>query len=183
MRVEPTVPADALSAIRAPLEAAGAARTDAPLLQPLNLILDLAGEAMRSRLFVVQAEGEAETCLRPDFTVAIARGHLESGRSDGRYLYEGQAFRAAAGAERPDEFLQLGVEMFAAGGALEAADAEIVGLAWRSAAAGGRRDLTLWLGDVGLLSPFSDSLALPAALAARLKRVAARQRNAVCPNR
>jgi ATP phosphoribosyltransferase regulatory subunit len=176
MRVEPTVSAAALSAIRAPLETAGAERADAPLLQPLNLLLDLAGEAMRARLFVVQAEGEAESCLRPDFTVAIARAHLESGRTEGRYLYEGKAFRASAGADRPEEFLQLGVEMFSAGGAIEAADAEIAALAWRSAAAGGRGDLTLWLGDVGLLSPFIDSLALPDALAARLKRVAGRPR-------
>jgi ATP phosphoribosyltransferase regulatory subunit len=176
MRVEPTVPAEALAAVRAPLEAAGAVPTDAPLLQPLNLLLDLAGEAMRSRLFVVQAEGGEESCLRPDFTVAVARDHLESGRSEGRYLYEGKAFRASAGADRPEEFLQLGVELLSADGPVEAADAEIASLAWRSAVAGGRTDLTLWLGDVGLLSPFIDSLALPDALAARLKRVAGRPR-------
>ncbi|MFN3584033.1 ATP phosphoribosyltransferase regulatory subunit [Phenylobacterium sp.] len=177
MRVEPPVPADALAAIRAPLESAGAVRADAPLLQPLNLLLDLAGEAMRARLFVVQAEGGAEACLRPDFTVAIARGHLDSGKAEGRYLYEGTAFRAASAADRPEEFLQVGLELFApADGPTEAADAEIAGLAWRSALAGGRDDLTLRLGDVGLFGPFIESLALADSLAARLTRVAGRPR-------
>ena len=49
MRVEPPVPAEALAAIRGALAAAGATPVDAPILQPLNLLLDLAGEAMRAR--------------------------------------------------------------------------------------------------------------------------------------
>lgn len=177
MRTEPAVPAEALAAIRAPLESSGAERADAPLLQPLNLLLDLAGEAMRARLFVVQAEGGTESCLRPDFTVAIARRHIESGRAAGLYAYQGSAFRASSGSDRPEEFLQLGLEMFSpGGGAVEAADAEIAGLAWRSAAAGGRSDLWLRLGDVALFGAFVESLDLPESLAARLKRVAGRPR-------
>jgi ATP phosphoribosyltransferase regulatory subunit len=176
VRVEPAVPEAALAAIRAPLTAAGAKRVDAPILQPLNLLLELAGEAMRARLFVVQAEGGAEACLRPDFTVAVARRHMEAGAAAGRYVYEGQAFRASNG-DRPEEFLQLGVELFApGGGAAVAADAEVAGLAWRAAAAGGRDDLMMWLGDVGLFAAFIESLSLPEVLAARLKRVAGRPR-------
>ena len=177
MRVEPPVPPDALAAIRHTLAAAGATRVDAPILQPLNLLLDLAGEAMRARLFVVQAEGGEEACLRPDFTVAVARQHIESGSAAGRYVYEGPAFRSAPQGDRPEEFVQLGVELLApAGGSTVEADAEIAGLAWRAAVAGGRSDLTLWLGDVGLFSAFIESLGLPEARAARLKRVAGRPR-------
>lgn len=177
MRVEPAVPSAVLAAVRAPLESSGAERADAPLLQPLNLLLDLAGEAMRARLFVVQAEGGAESCLRPDFTVAIARQHIESGRAAGLYWYQGAAFRASSGADRPEEFVQIGLEMFSpGGGAVEAADAEIAGLAWRSAAAGGRDDLSLWLGDVALFGAFVESLDLPESLSGRLKRVAGRPR-------
>ncbi|HEY3695540.1 ATP phosphoribosyltransferase regulatory subunit [Phenylobacterium sp.] len=178
MRTEPRVPDDALAAIRAPFAAAGAVSVDAPILQPLGLLLDLAGEAMRARLFVVQAEGGAEACLRPDFTVAIARQHLEGGAAGGRYTYEGKAFRASPGGDRPEEFLQLGLERFDVDGAAAppAADVEIAALAWAAAAAGGRRDLTLWLGDVGLFGAFIEDLALPDALAARLKRVAGRPR-------
>lgn len=177
MRVEPPVPSEVLAAIRAPLEAAGAAQADAPLLQPLNLLLDLAGEAMRARLFVVQAEGGTESCLRPDFTVAIARQHIESRRAAGLYWYQGPAFRASMDTDRAEEFVQLGLEMFSPGGGrVEAADAEIAGLAWRSAMSGGRDDLSLWLGDVALFGAFVESLDMPEGLAARLKRVAGRPR-------
>lgn len=177
MRVEPPVPPDALGAMRTALATAGATRIDAPILQPLNLLLDLVGEAMRARLFVVQAEGGEEACLRPDFTVAVARQHIESGAASGRYIYEGPAFRSQPQGDRPEEFVQLGVELFAPGvGSAIDADVEITGLAWRAALAGGREDLTLWLGDVGLFAAFIESLGLPEALAARLRRVAGRPR-------
>ena len=177
MRVEPPVPADALTAIRAALATAGAEPIDAPMLQPLNMLLDLAGEAMRARLFVVQAEGGVEECLRPDFTVAVARQHIERGAVSGRYIYEGPAFRASQAVGRPEQFVQLGVEMIGPSLGLPlAADAQVANLAWRAATAGGRSDLTLWLGDVALFSAFIESLGLPDALAARLKRVAGRPR-------
>jgi ATP phosphoribosyltransferase regulatory subunit len=170
VRLERSIPAEALDAIRAPFLAAGATPTDAPVLQPLGLLLDLAGEAMRSRLFVVSGDVGEEACLRPDFTVAIAREHLSKGNGEGRYLYEGKAFRVAPrGSDRAEEFLQIGVEAFEAGDPV-AADAEIAALAWTSAAAGGRDDLSLLLGDVGLFSAFVDSLGLTPPLGARLKR-------------
>ena len=176
MRLERSIPAEALGAIRAPLLAAGAVLTDAPVLQPLGLLLDLAGEAMRSRLFVVSGDGGEEACLRPDFTVAIAREHLEAGAASGRYLYDGKAFRVAPrGSDRAEEFLQIGVEAFEAGDPV-AADAEIAALAWASSAAGGRIDLSLVLGDVGLFGAFVDTLGLAAPLAARLKRAFTRPR-------
>lgn len=178
MRTEPRVPEAALSAIRAPFLAVDAARVDAPILQPLGLLLDLAGEAMRARLFVVQAEGGAEACLRPDFTVAVARQHLERGAAGGRYLYEGQAFRAAPDGVQPEEFLQIGLERFGPDSSASpaAADAEIAALAWEAAMAGGRKDLTLWLGDIALFAAFVEDMDLPEALAGRLKRAAARPR-------
>lgn len=170
MRLEPAVPEAALAAIRAPLAAAGARPVEVAVLQPLGLLLELAGEAMRPRLFVVQAEGGEELALRPDFTIPVARAHLDSGAPAGRYAYEGKAFRAApAGSQRAEEFLQLGVEILGDGDAI-AADAEVAALAWRAAAAGGRDDLTLTFGDVALFAAFIDSLALGPALAARLKR-------------
>jgi ATP phosphoribosyltransferase regulatory subunit len=170
VRLERSIPAEALDAIRAPFLAAGATPTDAPVLQPLGLLLDLAGEAMRSRLFVVSGDAGEEACLRPDFTVAIAREHLANGDGQGRYFYEGKAFRVAPrGSDRAEEFLQVGVEAFEAGDPV-AADAEIAALAWASASAGGRSDLTLLLGDVGLFGAFVDSLGLTPPLGARLKR-------------
>jgi len=176
MRLEPPVPAKALAAIRAPFADAGARSVEVSVLQPLALLLDLSGEAMRPRLFVVQAEGGEELALRPDFTIPVARAHIDGGAARGRYAYEGKAFRAApAGSVRAEEFLQIGVETFG-GGDPALADAEVVGLAWRAAAAGGRKDLTLTLGDIALFGAFIDSLALAPALAARLRRLFTRPR-------
>jgi ATP phosphoribosyltransferase regulatory subunit len=170
VRLERSIPTEALDAIRAPFLAAGATPTDAPVLQPLGLLLDLAGEAMRSRLFVVSGDVGEEACLRPDFTVAVARQHLAAGNGQGRYFYEGKAFRVAPrGSDRAEEFLQIGVEAFEAGDPV-VADAEIAALAWAASAAGGRDDLTLLLGDVSLFGAFVDSLGLTPPLGARLKR-------------
>lgn len=165
-----------MTAIRAPFLESGGERTDPPILQPLGLLLELAGEALREQLFVVQAEGGDEACLRPDFTIPLARAHLERGAAGGRYVYEGRAFRAAGG-DGYEEFLQLGLEVHqAAASNPEEADVEIAALAWRSAVAGGRKDLTLVLGDAGLFGAFVDSLGLDAGAARRLKRLAARPR-------
>lgn len=176
MRLEPPVPLAALAAIRAPLAEAGATPVEVPVLQPLALLLDLSGEAMRPRLFVVQAEGGEELAMRPDFTIPVARAHIDGGRPDGRYAYEGKAFRAAPqGSARAEEFLQIGVEIFGNGDPA-VSDAEVAALAWRSAAAGGRDDLTITFGDIALFGAFVDSLALAPSLAARLKRLFTRPR-------
>lgn len=174
MRLERAIPKTALAAIRAPFDGAGV-EIETPVLQPLALLLDLAGEAMRPRLFVVQAEGGEEAALRPDFTIPIARAHIASGTATGRYVYEGKAFRAAGGSARAEEFLQLGLEVY---GGVDAAatDAEILERAWRAAAAGGRSDLTLMLGDVSLFVALVEDMGLDPALAARLKRAFNRPR-------
>ncbi|RYF94056.1 MAG: ATP phosphoribosyltransferase regulatory subunit [Caulobacteraceae bacterium] len=179
MRLERTVPKEALEAIRAPFAGAGTL-LETPVLQPLALLLDLAGEAMRPRLFVVQAEGGEEAALRPDFTIPIARAHIaqsqqEGGVADGRYCYEGKAFRAAGGSARAEEFLQLGLEVYGGADAV-AVDAEILSRAWKAAAAGGRSDLTLVLGDVSLFAALVEDMGLEPALAARLKRAFNRPR-------
>lgn len=170
MRLEKAIPATALDAIRAPFLNAGAKAVDSPVLQPLSLLLDLSGESMRARLFVVQGDGGEELALRPDFTIGVARSHIEAGTAIGRYFYEGKAFRVApAGSGRAEEFLQIGFEAFGPPEGARA-DAEVAALAWQAAVAGGRGDLTLQLGDVSLFSAFVDSLDLAAPLAARLKR-------------
>ena len=170
MSAEPPIPAEVLAAVRAPFADLGATAIDPPVMQPLGLILDLSGEAMRERLILVQADGGGEAALRPDFTIPAARLHIDSGRPGGRYFYEGKAFRAAPrGRAAYEEFLQIGLEAFETGAAPEG-DAEIAGLAWRAAAAGGRADLTLHLGDVGLFAAFVDTLKLAEPLAARIKR-------------
>lgn len=168
--LEPAVPPEALEAIRAPFLEKGAAPIDTPVMQPLALLLDLAGEAMRARLFVVQADGIDEACLRPDFTIPVVSAHLATGSAQGRYLYEGKAFQVApAGSPSAEEFLQVGLEALGEPGP-RSADAEALALAWRAAQAGGRKDLKVRMGDIGLFAAFVDGLGLDPVTAARLKR-------------
>lgn len=169
MRLEAPVPGDTLAAILAPFDATPSDTLDAPLLQPLGVLLDLAGETLRERLFVVQGDG-LEACLRPDFTIPALRAHIASGRPRGRYFYSGHAFLVAPrGSPRAEEFPQMGVEAFEPGDPADA-DAEMAALAWRASAAGGRDDLMLLLGDVGLFDAFIDALEVAPPLALRLKR-------------
>jgi len=146
------------------------------VLQPLALLLDLAGEAMRARLLVVQGEGEEESCLRPDFTIPVTRAHIAAGGGRGRYLYEGKAFRASTREQgHAREFLQIGLEAFGEA-ASPASDGEICATAWRAAKAGGRDDLRLTLGDVALFSALVRAMGLAEPLARRLVRAFSRPR-------
>ena len=77
MRIEPRIPDEVLQRIRAPFRRPDAAgrkpeRIDPPVIQPLDLLLDLSGEAMRERLFVVQGEAGAEACLRPPGNISVS---------------------------------------------------------------------------------------------------------------
>jgi ATP phosphoribosyltransferase regulatory subunit len=175
--LEPSAPEAALAAMRAPFLARDALPIDVPVMQPLSLLLDLSGEAMRSRLFVVQADGIDEACLRPDFTIPLALAHMASGAGATVYRYEGKAFLVAPpGSGRAEEFLQIGLEVL--GDDRPASrDAELLVLAWQAAKAGGRDDLWIELGDVSLFSAFVDALGLSSLLAARLKRAFQRPRS------
>lgn len=149
---------------------AGYARVEPPVLQPADVFLDLSGEDIRRRMFVTtDAEGR-ELALRPEFTIPVARLHLE-GPDAGRkaaYSYCGPVFRLRTG--ESGEFVQAGIESFGRTD-LAAADAEIIGLALESVeAADGPRDAAIRLGDVGLFTALTDALGLAPAVLRRLKR-------------
>ncbi|MGA2952068.1 MAG: ATP phosphoribosyltransferase regulatory subunit [Caulobacteraceae bacterium] len=165
MRLEGAIPAAVLAAVRAPFAAAGGEAVATSAAEPLGLYLDLAGEALREQLFLVQGPGREECCLRPDFTLGVALSHIAGGAVEGRYVYEGPAFRVAH--EQAEQFLQIGLEAYGPGDA-PAADAAMALLAWRSASAGGRDDLSLVLGDVALFAAFVMALGVAPASAARL---------------
>ncbi len=170
LATEAAAPAETLAAVRAPFEAFGGVRIEPPVLQPLSLLLDLAGETMRARLLVVQAEGADDMALRPDFTIPAALAHLATGDAAGRYRYEGRAFVVPQGSGRPAEFLQVGAELFGPAADPAAEDAGMAALAWAASRAGGRGDLSMVLGDVSLFRGFLQALGVPEAAGARLVR-------------
>ncbi|MGH7023847.1 MAG: ATP phosphoribosyltransferase regulatory subunit [Caulobacteraceae bacterium] len=174
MRLEGAIPPEILAAVRAPFVEAGGTSIVTPMAEPLGHYLDLAGEAMRERLFLVQGPGREEYCLRPDFTLGIAFAHIASGAASGRYVYEGPAFRVAPpGSARAEQFLQIGLEAYGTSYA-PLADASMASLAWRAASAGGRDDLSLLLGDVALFGAFLAALGVPGPAASRLQAALSR---------
>src|SRR5690606_25218346 len=109
MTTDTTAGLDALTALFA---ARGLARAEPAILQPAGIFLDLSGEDIRRRLYLVQDPEGRELCLRPDYTIPVCRDHILSG--NGRpagYCYLGPVFRYRPG-EAPGEFIQAGVEKF-----------------------------------------------------------------------
>ncbi|MEM8741563.1 MAG: ATP phosphoribosyltransferase regulatory subunit [Pseudomonadota bacterium] len=127
--------------------AAGARRADPPALQPAALLLDLYGEDIRNRAYLVTDPDLGEMVLRPDFTLPVLRMHLAAGGGTARYAYRGPVWRARApGSDRPVEHRQAGIELF--GGAAAATDAELFALISRLMAGAPTRVAT---GDMGVL--------------------------------
>ncbi len=171
LAVETAPPAQVLAAIRKPFEVFGGQWVEAPVLQPLNQLLDLAGEAIRARLFVVEGEGSGALALRPDFTIPVAEAHKASGQATGRYLYSGKVFRAALpGTGRAAEVMQIGCELLGPSADPVSDDAAVAAVAYAAAVEGGRSDLSIHFGDVSLFAGFLTALGLPEIAAARLLR-------------
>ena len=128
--------------------AAGAQPIEAAILQPAEILLDLYGEDIRARAYVTTDSARGEMMLRPDFTVPVVQMHMESGADPARYTYSGEVFRRQEiDARRPNEFLQVGYEVFD-GRSPAQADAEVFATISSALA-----DLHLRaaMGDVGIL--------------------------------
>jgi ATP phosphoribosyltransferase regulatory subunit len=143
-----------------------AVRVEPAALQPADLLLDLYGEDIRARAFVTRDDG-AEMMLRPDFTVPVARLHLERGGGAATYVYCGPVWRRQeAGSSSAREYLQAGVEIF---GGADPSAAEADALA-RIRDALGDAPVDLVTGDLGLALAAIDALETSAARKAALRR-------------
>ncbi|MBI1361438.1 MAG: ATP phosphoribosyltransferase regulatory subunit [Alphaproteobacteria bacterium] len=158
----------------AKIAAVSGALIDPPTLLPARTILELSGEAVRSRLCTfTDAMGE-EFCLRPDMTTPIASQVAVGSIPAQRYHYSGSAYRLAApGSNDAIEFAQMGFEWFGGGGVDE--DAEALALALEAAKAGGAREVSLRVGDVALFRAVVDALGFSPRWTERLKRSFARR--------
>jgi ATP phosphoribosyltransferase regulatory subunit len=168
-RMEADGLSDRRDALKQLLADAGYPLTDAPLLQPASVFLDLSGEDIRRRLFLTIDAHGAELCLRPEFTIPLSRAYL-AGTAMGlpaRMGYEGPVFRHRAG--ESGEFRQAGVESFARDDH-EAADAEVAALAWQAAQTLGGHALVMRMGDIAILDAALAGIGLPTAFMRRLKR-------------
>lgn len=146
----------------------GFALSDVPILQPAEQFIELSGEDIRRRLFLVTDAGGEDLCLRPEFTIPAARAYLAdgaSGRRDCAFL--GPVFRQRA--EASGEFIQAGLESFGRADTAEA-DADMLALAVETQAELGGAPLTIRIGDVGLTAALIAALNLPAGLARKLRQ-------------
>jgi ATP phosphoribosyltransferase regulatory subunit len=159
------------AAIMAVFERAGFDYIAPDIIQPADIFLERSGEDIRARTFVFTDPSGAEMCLRPDLTVPACRYHLshaEKPDEEAKYCYLGQAFRFPNERLSPQEFLQAGLEWFAASDAA-AAEARVLKLAISALEATGLTKFRVTLGDLGLFSALLEDTPMPARWRQRLK--------------
>lgn len=87
----------------------GAGLTDIDILQPADPFLDMAGEVLRQRIYLIESETGKSLCLRPEFTIPVCLDHIAKRASTPRrYAYLGEVFRQRR--EGGAEFFQAGIE-------------------------------------------------------------------------
>ncbi len=147
---------------------AGAEFMDVPTLLPAGLMLDIYGEDIRNRAFLVHDGVEGDYVLRPDFTVPVVKAHLARGQSSARYAYSGRVWRKKRDKQttRQHSFWQIGFEIFDANRRAEN-DAEIFAMASEIARPHG---LMVRTGDLGLVFTLLDQIEMPAWRREALKR-------------
>jgi ATP phosphoribosyltransferase regulatory subunit len=160
------------AAIMAVFERAGFEHIAPDILQPADLFLESSGEDIRARTYVFTDPSGTEMCLRPDLTVPACRYHLSHAASpdtQARYCYCGPAFRYAGPDQAPGEFVQAGLEWYAAPEP-EAAEARILKLALGALESAGLTRYRVILGDLALFDGLLAGIAMPSRWRQRLRR-------------
>ena len=143
-----------MQAAWAALKARGGQEVALPTLLPAALVLELAGEDVRPRLYFASGPDGAELCLRTDLTIPAALHYAQTAAGDDEaaaWVCEGKVFRAPKqGEDRAPEFIQIGLERFGDADRIEA-DVTVFLAAWEACQAAGERKLYVRLCDGGLL--------------------------------
>ena len=143
-------------------------RVTPPLLLPAAPFFDLAGEEFGRNLLLTTASNGIEYCLRPDFTLPIAKTYLDDGLIGvpAAYTYLGTIFRQQNG--QPVEYEQAGLELLGQADASQALDQVLTFARWALAI----YDVTapsIRLGGVGLFEAFLQAAEVPPAWQARIR--------------
>lgn len=158
--------------------AAGALATgwiDPPVLQPAGLYLELAGEDIRARAYMLAGDDDAAFCLRPDMTAPAVREALRSSAWSSAFgvAYDGLVFRRQSDNVKETEFRQIGAEVFAPAADIAAQEAGVTIAALDACRAAGVEP-RLRLGDVGVFEALVEACALPEQWSRRVKRAFSR---------
>ena len=165
----------AAQAIREAAAALAATWIDPPVLQPSGLYLELLGEDLRARAYMLAGDDDDTFCLRPDMTAPAVRAGLSQQHWKAPFgvAYDGLVFRRQTEAAKETEFRQIGVERFAPLNAIGAEDAAITNVALDACRNAGVRPRAR-LGDVALFEAIVDACGLAEIWTRRLKRAFAR---------
>lgn len=145
-------------------------------LLPAEVILELSGEAVRSRLCTFTDASGAEHCLRPDLTTPIAQMVASGELPVARYHGAGPVYRLPPrGSDDPVEHLQIGFEWFGNSGS-PAEDAEALAVALEAAQAGGVVGAKVRFGDVAIYRALLKALPLSPQWRDRLRRAFSRRK-------
>lgn len=91
----------------------GALSIEPDFLQPADILLDLYGEDIRARAYLISDPLRGEKMLRPDYTVPVVQAHMKGRANSARYTYAGKVFRKQEkDIGRPSEYIQVGYECF-----------------------------------------------------------------------
>ena len=151
-------------------------RAEPQALLPAEVILELSGEAVRSRLCTFTDAGGVEHCLRPDLTTPIAQMVASGELPVARYHGAGPVYRLPPrGSDEPVEHLQIGFEWFGNSGS-PAEDAEALAVALEAAQAGGVTGAKVRFGDVAIYHALLAALPLSPQWRDRLRRAFSRRK-------
>ncbi len=164
----------ARAALRTALGAHAPVWLDPPILQPAAVYLELSGEDIRRRAFLIDDASHGALCLRPDMTVPVVRMAFDQPKLAPVVGYDGLVFRRQSpGSERESEFVQVGAEWLGDGPMEVATEAAIVRAALEGCRAAGVEP-ALKLGDVGVLAGFVAAVGLEEPWPQRVLRALAR---------
>ena len=151
-------------------------RAEPQTLMPAEIVLELSGEAVRSRLCTFTDASGKEHCLRPDLTTPIAQMVATGELPVARYHEAGPVYRLPPrGSNDPVEHLQIGFEWFGNGGS-PAEDAEALAVALEAAQAGGATSASVRFGDVAIYHALIAALPFSPQWRDRLRRAFSRRK-------
>ncbi len=129
-------------------EEKGAIYLEIPTLLESDLLLDLYGEEINSRTYILNDPIKGNLMLRPDFTVPIVLMHIKNNQDRAEYCYSGKVWRKQDYSNlRPSEYLQVGIECFG-GKDIAEEDARVFSIIRKAV---NSIDLKIVTGDLGIL--------------------------------
>ena len=138
--------------VRSAIAALNPVWLEPPVLQPAALYLELAGEDLRRRAFLVADDSQGDLCLRPDMTAPAVREAFALPVTPPLIAYEGLVFRQQEAGGGQNEFVQIGAEWI--GGAMDIeAEADVIARAIAACRAAGVEP-HLRLGDLAIRAGF-----------------------------